>query len=73
MGADEAGGWQQGGKGRVPAATQEPEAESRGGLLLAESGMFKTEVKGFAGCRNRTGVPVPANHERLDVCATTRR
>ena len=46
MGADEAGGWRQGGKGRVPAATQEPEAETRGGLLAGESGMVEREVKG---------------------------
>ena len=53
MGADEADGWRRAGKGRVTAATKEPEAETRGGLLLAESGMSKTEVKGFAGCRCR--------------------
>jgi hypothetical protein len=48
MGADEAEGWRRAGKGRVPAATQEPEAETYGGLLLAENGIIKTEVKGFA-------------------------
>ena len=67
MGADEAGGWQQGGKGRVPAATQEPEAETRGGLLLAESGMVEGEEVPFTVFRWWTGgcrMPMPNAADR---------
>jgi len=49
MRADEAEGWRRAGKGRVPAATQEPEAETCGGLLLAENGVVEREMNGV--CR----------------------